>query len=36
MVYLQWLGSWVFDLMIPRMFSLDKLEALVRAKVKQI
>ncbi|KAG0650330.1 Short-chain dehydrogenase cctT [Hyphodiscus hymeniophilus] len=29
-----WFGTWVFDRVMPRMFGLDKLKALVRAKAK--
>ena len=32
---MQWLGTWVFDLVVPRMFGLDKLKALVRGKAKK-
>jgi len=31
-----WLGTWVFDLMFPRMFGLDKLKALVRGRKKEV
>ena len=29
------LGGWVFDLILPRMFGLDRLRALVREKAKK-
>lgn len=32
---LQWLGTWVFDRVLPKMFGLDKLKALVRGKAKK-
>ena len=34
-VLLQWLGTWVFDWVIPGMFGLDRLKALVRGKAKK-
>jgi 1-acylglycerone phosphate reductase len=30
-----WLGGWIFDLVLPRMFGLSRLKALLKAKSKR-